>query len=150
MTGSASGHDATTTGGSMDGLAPNTSCISSKNCHVAAVISPASVPDPVLGVLRSCNKQKECYNSIINIHFIIAALTESLLKITVMHLLKLELQCFPLTLYFRTYKFSHFLEACWEVIFPSRPSSLTNVLYHNKHEEYVNVKAMKSKIKNQT
>ncbi|KAI7794795.1 hypothetical protein IRJ41_001445, partial [Triplophysa rosa] len=47
--GSSSVSDATTTGGSTEGLAPNTSCMSSRYCHVA------SVPEPVLSILKKNN-----------------------------------------------------------------------------------------------
>lgn len=51
--GSSSVSDATTIGGSTEGLAPKTSCMSSKYCPVAAATSPASVSDSVKGVHKS-------------------------------------------------------------------------------------------------
>lgn len=127
--GSASGqNDSTTTGGSMDGLDPNTSCMSSKNCHVHAVVWPSSVPLPESGFFSSCSKQIE----ICIYENILALLTENHLNNTFIHLL--ERHCCPHTLYF-FFKFSHFFDACWEVTFPSRPSSLISVLYH-KYEEW--------------
>lgn len=126
--GSASGqNDSTITGGSMDGLDPNTSCMSSKNCHVHAVVCPSSVPLPESGFFSSCSKQIE----ICIYENILALLTENHLNNTFIHLL--ERHCCPHTLYF-FFKFSHFFDACWEVTFPSRPSSLISVLYH-KYEE---------------